>query len=123
MRRWLAGDALKPWQHRSWIYPRDPYFAAKAARALDLYAEFFDGEPLGENEFVVCADEKTSIQARCRCHRRCPGKARMMRVEHEYERLGALQYLAAYDVHHARVIGRLEPKTGIKPFAGWSPRS
>ena len=41
----------------------------------------------------------------------------MMRVEHEYERRGALQYLAAYDVHHARVIGRLEPKTGIKPFA------
>ena len=61
VRRWLAGDALKPWQHRSWIYPRDPHFAAKAARALDLYAGFFDGEPLGENEFVVCADEKTSI--------------------------------------------------------------
>ena len=118
VRRWLAGDALKPWQHRSWIYPRDPHFAAKAARALDLYAGFFDGEPLGENEFVVCADEKTSIQARCRCHPTLPpGKARMMRVEHEYERRGALQYLAAYDVHHARVIGRLEPKTGIKPFA------
>ena len=64
VRRWLACDALKPWQHRSWIYPRDPDFAAKAARALDLYAGFFDGEPLGENEFVVCADEKTSIQAR-----------------------------------------------------------
>jgi hypothetical protein len=118
VRRWLAGDALKPWQHRSWIYPRDPHFAAKAARALDLYAGFFDGEPLGENEFVVCADEKTSIQARCRCHPTLPpGKARAMRVEHEYERRGALQYLAAYDVHHARVIGRLEPKTGIKPFA------
>ena len=118
VRRWLAGDALKPWQHRSWIYPRDPDFAAKAARALDLYAGFFDGEPLGENEFVVCADEKTSIQARCRCHPTLPpGKARMMRVEHEYQRTGALQYLAAYDVHHARVIGRLEPKTGIKPFA------
>ena len=95
-----------------------PDFAAKAARALDLYAGFWDGEPLGENEFVVCADEKTSIQARCRCHPTLPpGKARMMRVEHEYERRGALQYLAAYDVHHARVIGRLEPKTGIKPFA------
>jgi len=72
VRRWLAGDALKPWQHRSWIYPRDPHFAAKAARALDLYAGFFDGEPLGENEFVVCADEKTSIQARCRCHPTLP---------------------------------------------------
>jgi hypothetical protein len=118
VRRWLASDALKPWQHRSWIFPRDPDFAAKAARALDLYAGCFDGEPLGENEFVVCADEKTSIQARCRCHPTLPpGKARMMRVEHEYERRGALQYLAAYDVHHARVIGRLEPKTGIEPFA------
>ena len=42
----------------------------------------------------------------------------MMRVEHEYQRTGALQYLAAYDVHHARrVLGRLEPTTGIEPFA------
>jgi hypothetical protein len=118
VRRWLASDALKPWQHRSWIFPRDPDFTAKAARALDLYAGIWDGELLGENEFVVCADEKTSIQARCRCHPTLPpGKARMMRVEHEYQRTGALQYLAAYDVHHARVLGRLEPTTGIEPFA------
>ena len=118
VRRWLAADALKPWQYRSWIYPRDPDFATKATRALDLYAGIFDGEPLGENEFVVCADEKTSIQARCRCHPTLPpGKARMMRVEHEYQRKGALAYLAAYDVHHARVLGRLEPRTGIEPFA------
>jgi hypothetical protein len=117
VRRWLAGDTLKPWQHRTWIYPRDPDFAAKAARALDLYAGFFDGEPLGERDFVICADEKTSIQARCRCHPTlAPGKARMMRVEHEYERKGALAYMAAYDVHHARVIGRMESKTGIEPF-------
>jgi hypothetical protein len=117
VRRWLAADALKPWQYRSWIYPRDPDFATKAARALDLYAGFWDGEPLGERDFVVCADEKTSIQARCRCHPTLPpGKARMMRVEHEYERKGALAYLAAYDVHHARVLGRLESTTGIEPF-------
>ena len=37
VRRWLAADSLKPWQHRSWIFPRDPYFALKAARVLDLY--------------------------------------------------------------------------------------
>jgi hypothetical protein len=30
VRRWLAEDVLKPWQHRSWIFPRDPYFAVKA---------------------------------------------------------------------------------------------
>ncbi len=48
VRRWLAGDVLKPWQHRSWSYPRDPDFAAKAARVLDLYAGYWDGEPLRE---------------------------------------------------------------------------
>jgi transposase len=39
VRRWLAADALKPWQHRSWISIRDPDFEAKAARVLDLYAD------------------------------------------------------------------------------------
>lgn len=39
-----------------------------------------------------------------------------MRIEHEYERKGALAYLAAWDVRGARVSGRLEPKTGIEPF-------
>ena len=118
VRRWLAEDVLKPWQHRSWIFPRDPDFAVKAARVLDLYAGTWQGELLGEGEFVVCVDEKTSIQARCRCHPTLPpGKARMMRVEHEYQRKGALQYLAGYDVHRARVIGRMEPTTGIEPFA------
>jgi hypothetical protein len=39
-----------------------------------------------------------------------------MRVEHEYDRRGALAYLAAYDVHRAVVIGRCEDTTGIVPF-------
>jgi transposase len=118
VRRWLAEDALKPWQHRSWISVRDPDFALKAARVLDLYAGIWDGEPLGPNDFVICSDEKTSIQARCRCHPTLPpGKARMMRVEHEYERKGALAYLAAWDVHRGQVIGRCEDSTGIEPFA------
>ena len=36
--RWLHDDALKPWQQRSWIFPRDPDFQRKAGRVLDLYA-------------------------------------------------------------------------------------
>jgi transposase-like protein len=116
--RWLAGDVLKPWQHRSWISVRDPEFAAKAARALDLYAGTWDGRPLGANEYVICADEKTSIQARCRCHPTlAPGRARAMRIEHDYDRGGALAYLAAWDVHRGRVIGRCEDTTGIAPFS------
>jgi transposase len=115
--RWLAEDPIKPWQHRSWIFPRDPDFAAKAAVVLDLYQRVFAGEALGEDEYVVSADEKTSIQARCRCHPTLPpGVARTMRVEHEYERGGALAYLAAWDVHQARLFGRCEPSTGIQPF-------
>ena len=35
--RWLDEDALRPWQHRSWIFPRDPDFRIKAERVLDLY--------------------------------------------------------------------------------------
>jgi hypothetical protein len=115
--RWLDEDAIKPWRYRSWIFPRDPRFAAKAGRVLDLYQRVFAGRPLGEGEFVISADEKTSIQARCRCHPTLPpGVARTMRVEHEYERRGALAYLAAWDVHQARLFGRCEPTTGIVPF-------
>ena len=116
--RWLAADALKPWQHRSWISIRDPDFAVKAARVLDLYARIWDGHPLGPNDFVICADEKTSIQARCRCHPTLPpGRARMMRIEHDYHRQGALAYLAAWDVHRGQVTGRCEDTTGIEPFS------
>ncbi|GAB3877944.1 hypothetical protein GCM10027612_01490 [Microbispora bryophytorum subsp. camponoti] len=30
VRRWLAQDSIKPWQHRSWIFIADPDFRAKA---------------------------------------------------------------------------------------------
>ncbi len=118
IRRWLARDALKPWQHRSWISVRDPQFAVKAARVLDLYAGIWEGRPLGTHDYVLCADEKTSIQARCRCHPTlAPGKARAMRARHDYQRGGAVAYLAAWDVRRGRVTGRCEDTTGIAPFA------
>jgi transposase len=119
VRRWLAADALKPWQHRSWIFPRDPYFAVKAARVLDLYARVFDDEPLADDDYVLSADEKPGVQARCRIHpSRPPGPGRRpMQVESEYRRHGTLAYLAAYDVHRAQVIGHCAPSTGIEPFS------
>lgn len=117
VRRWLTADAIKPWQFRSWLFPRDPDFAAKAERVLDLYDRRWKGRKLEPGEYVISSDEKTSIQARCRCHPTPPpGKARMMRVNHDYERGGALAYLAAYDVHQARVFGRCASSTGIGPF-------
>ena len=117
IRRILARDTIKPWQHQSWIFIRDPQFAVKAARVLGLHAREYDGVALGDDEYVISSDEKTSIWARCRCHPTlAPGVARMMRVNHEYQRKGALAYLAAYDVHRARVFSHRNAKTAILPF-------
>ena len=117
--RWLDEDAIKPWTHRSWIFPRAPDFESKAARVLDLYARQFEGRELMPDEFVISADEKTSIQARIRCHPTVAANSHHpMLVEHEYDRGGSLAYIAAWDVHRAKLFGRLEKTTGIVPFDG-----
>jgi DDE superfamily endonuclease len=115
--RWLNADAIRPWQHRCWIFPRDAQFAVKAGRILDLYQRLWKGKVLGDDEFVLSTDEKTSIQARARQHPTLPPQPGVsMRVEHEYQRCGAWAYLAALDVHRAKVFGRCEHKSGIAPF-------
>ena len=116
--RWLAEDAIRPWNYRSWIFPRDPNFAVKAGRILDLYEGRWEGQLLEPGDFVVCADEKPSIQARARIH---PSEAAKpggdgQLVEHEYERKGALCYLAAWDARRAKLFDRCAPKDGIEPF-------
>jgi len=115
--RMLHAVALKPWRYEYWIFPRDPQFVEKAEVILDLYAGFWQGIPLTPQDSILSSDEKTSIQARLRCHPSlppAPGRAR--RVEFEYDRGGALQYLAAWDVRRGYVSGRCEPQTGIEPF-------
>ena len=115
--RWLHEDAIRPWQHRTWIFPRDPQFISKAGRILDLYARHWEDRPLRDDEFVLSADEKTSIQARIRKHASLPPRpGQPARVEHEYARGGAWAYLAAMDVHRAKFFGRCEQSTGIEPF-------
>jgi len=115
--RWLSEDAIKPWQYRSWIFPRDPDFQRKAGIVLDLYHRVWNGQPLRGDEYVISADEKTSIQARRRIHATIPTQSgSAMKVEFEYERLGALAYMAAWDVHRAKIFGRCENTTGISSF-------
>jgi DDE superfamily endonuclease len=115
--RVLDADAIKPWQYEHWIFPRDPQFAAKAARVVDLYAGRWQDERLDPEDRILSADEKTSIQARIRCHATLgPASRRRRRIEHEYERGGALQYLAAWDIQEGMVMGRCEATTGIEPF-------
>jgi len=121
--RWLSEDALKPWQHRSWVFPTDPAFLERAGPVLDLYQGRFESRLLHPGDFVICADEKPSIQARRRIHEPLPPEphSRGQRVEHTYERRGALCYLAALDIGRSghrrpRVFGRSEPRGGIASF-------
>lgn len=84
---------------------------------LDLYEGYWEGERVDPFDRILSADEKTSIQARIRIHETLPpGPGRARRVEAEYERGGALQYLAAWDVQEGLVMGRCEKKNGIAPF-------
>jgi DDE superfamily endonuclease len=89
----------------------------KAARVLDLYERVWDGGRLGEDEYVISADEKSQLQALSRCYPElAAGAGRVRRVEFEYDRHGTLAYFGAYDVHRALLMGRVEPATGIAPF-------
>jgi transposase len=115
--RILAENPVKPWRYQSWITPRDPAFEAKASVILDLYRGIYQGRPLDPGDRVLSVDAKPSIQARRRLRPVVPaGPGRVMRVEHEYERNGALALLACYDVHEGTVAASTPGTTGIVPF-------
>jgi transposase len=115
--RILAEHPIKPWRYQSWIFPRDPRFAAKATVILGLYQGYYQGKRLRPSDRVVCVDAKPSIQARARRHATGPPRrGRPAQVEHEYERAGALALLAALDVHTGKVFASCPPATGIAPF-------
>jgi hypothetical protein len=115
--RWLEADAIKPWNYRSWIFPRDPQFAPKAGRVLDLYQGVWEGQLLGSDDYVISADEKTGLQARKRFSAaQPPGPGQAGRIEFEYERHGVLAYMAAWDVRRAKIFGLGEQTTGIESY-------
>jgi hypothetical protein len=109
---------------RSWIFPRDPRFLEKAGPVLDLYERRWQGELLHPGDFVICADEKTQIQARQRSYLTAgPSAGRGQRVEHDYDRGGGLCSLAAWDVHHGQLIGAASSRPGSCHSGAWSNRS
>src|ERR1019366_3100223 len=63
VRRILAENPVKPWRYQSWIFPRDPDFAARAAVVLDLCQGLYRGEPLGAGDRILSVDARPSIQA------------------------------------------------------------
>jgi hypothetical protein len=115
--RWYQSDALRPWRYHNWLFPRDPQFLAKATIVLDLYRGFWQGEPLGPDDFVISADEKSGLQILARRHpTRAPIPEHRGQVEFEYERRGTLAYQAALDVFRGTVIGQVESSNCILTF-------
>lgn len=113
----LKRDAIKPWQFRSWIFPRDPEFAARAGVVLDLYGRTWGGLPLGERDFVLSGDEKPGILRRTRCHPTVlPRPGHPGRREFEYRRHGTGVLLALLDIGHGQVFHETVRKNGIDPF-------
>src|SRR5262249_54682034 len=70
--RWLSREGAVPVALPKLDLSARPQFAAKAGRVLDLYQGRWEGAPLGRRDFVLSADEKTSIQARIHIHHSLP---------------------------------------------------
>ncbi len=102
--RILNNHRLKPWRHHLWLspkVPRDAAFAAQVQEISDLYTR-----PLAAHEMVLCVDEKTSLQPRTRTSPTRPAApGQPVRLEHEYERKGALNLFAGFDTRTGKVYG------------------
>jgi transposase len=94
IRRWLREDKIKPGRSHSWQHAPDPQFVEKALPVRDLYTPA--PALAAQGELIVCADEKTSIQARQRVtatKAAAPGELRQ--VADRYTRMGAVQLFCA----------------------------
>jgi hypothetical protein len=94
IRMWLRHDKIKPWRYHSWQHSTDPRFVEKALPVLDLYAR----APIlqAQGELTICADEKTSIQARQRVtSTKAAAPGEVVQVADRYKRMGAVQLFCA----------------------------
>ena len=114
--RWLKAERLRPWRYHSWQHIHDPKrFLERAHLALQLYAQ---AQSLWrEGTWLLCLDEKTSIQAReghrpprpVQCGRPELRKAR-------YQRRGARHLFAGLSVADGQVSGSCRARKTFAAF-------
>ncbi len=104
--RWLAAEKLKPWRYHHWQRILDPHtFLERARPVLQLYQQA--KALLQQGIWVVCVDEKTSIQARKGTQAPQPAApGQPVHVAHRYQRQGALHLFAALSVADGQVYGK-----------------
>lgn len=103
--RWLAQERIRPWRFHTWQHILDPKaFLQRARPILSLYERAKD--LLCEGIWVVCSDEKTSIQARRRERQTVPaGRGYPVHLSPRYERCGAVHLFAGLSVADGRAYG------------------
>lgn len=113
--RWLKTEQIKPWRIHAWMHRIDDNFVAKATPVLKLYAQakFL----IKAGFWVVCVDEKTSIQAREGLHPNKPaGVKQPVHFAARYARIGALHLFAALSVCPGLIYGCCRPTKKFLDF-------
>jgi transposase len=117
--RWLTAEQIRPWRFHSWQHIQEPEtFLQRARPVLQLYEHA--QSLLQEGIWVVCVDEKTSIQAREA--EQAPSPAIPKHVLHQsprYHRRGALHLMAGLSVADGLVYGKLASRKRFIDFAAF----
>ncbi len=105
VRRVWKAAGLKPHRVRTFKLSNDPRFVEKVIDVVGLYLD----PP--EHSMVLCADEKSQIQALDRTQPGLPiKKGRCGTMTHDYKRNGTTTLFAALNVADGRVIGTCMPR-------------
>jgi transposase len=123
VQRILAGQPLHPEKVKYYLEPRDPDFEAKMREILLVYREVAlqNQSPSGLAPIIipVSVDEKPGLQTIANTAPDLPpvpGQYATVARDHEYQRLGTGSILAALDLHHGHVIGRVERRHRSREF-------
>src|SRR6266536_3397056 len=114
--RWLAAEQIRPWRYHSWQHIQKPdEFLQRARPVLQLYEQA--ASLLQQGIWVICADEKTSIQARQA--EQAPRPAMHKHPVYQsprYTRHGALHLMAALSVADGLVYGQCHARKRFVDF-------
>jgi transposase len=114
--RWLREEQIRPWRYRMWQHIHDPAaFLSRAGPVLQLYAQA--SSLLERGEWLVCVDEKTSIQAREAEQVPRPAIRRhAQRQSPRYSRRGARHLIAGLSVADGLVLGQSSKRKRFVDF-------
>jgi hypothetical protein len=114
--RWLAAEQIRPWRYHSGQHIQNPEtFLVRARPVLHLYEHATS--LLEQGIWVVCVDEKTSIQARQAEQSPRPAiRKHPVYQSPRYHRRGAVHLMAALSVADGRIYGQCHPRKRFVDF-------